>query len=135
MMMITTYFIFCLFMVQTPLIHSALPPGYGDDHTMCISKSACLLHVSHQHGWSGARVATVECCDVESGAVSRPVGWGWRLGYKFLFELWNKGFKSTQLYCTDAQAIICNRGEKLHKKRCVELDLEEAVNRLAAMYV
>jgi hypothetical protein len=70
---------------------------------------------------------------VESGVVSRPVGWGWRLGYKFLFELWNKGFKSTHLYCTNAQAIICNRGE--HKKKCVELDLKEAVDRLAAMYV
>jgi hypothetical protein len=100
---------------------ATLPPGYSDDHLMCRPASACLRPVPHTRGWTGPRAWRYECCDPVSGEVSRPRGWGWKLGAEYLAQLFKQGYTLTT-QCTVRTAERC--GVKIGVK------LESAVDRL-----
>ncbi len=60
---------------------TALPPGFEDDQLFCSPAiTSCLRPRPQPRGWCGPRALFVECCDVETGEVSRPRGWGWKMG-------------------------------------------------------
>ena len=117
------------------MIHSALPPGYEDDHIMCKPLTACLRPVFQPHGWSGSRIASVECCDSSSsgtGKVSRPRGWGKNMDYEYLMQLWREGYGEVHV-CTVEEAAKCGRNNNNNNRRMMEL--ESVVDQLASLYV
>ena len=86
------YFLSLLLICQTSTTLSALPPGYEDLILCRAAATSCLRPHPQPHGWCGPRTAFVECCDTETGEVSRPRGWGWKVGEEYKEKLASQGW-------------------------------------------
>ena len=93
---------------------TALPPGY-EDKILCHPSTACLRPFPRQRGWCGPRTAFVECCDAETGEVSRPRGWGVKLDAGYLDELLLQGW-GVAMKCDVDEAERCGGNKNLKKR-------------------
>ena len=85
---------------------AALPPGYEDEILCHPGASSCLRPRPQPRGWCGPRTAFVECCEVGTGEVSRPRGWGVKLDREYKEQLLQQGW-GVVARCSVAEAGLC----------------------------
>jgi hypothetical protein len=98
-----------LLLLHTPLATAtltALPPGYEDEILCHPGASSCLRPHPQPRGWCGPRTAFVECCDVRTGEVSRPRGWGVKLDLEYKERLLQQGWGLVGR-CAAEEAGVC----------------------------
>ena len=100
---------------------TALPPGY-EDEILCHPSTACLRPFPKPRGWCGARTSFVECCDAETGEVSRPRGWGKLLDVGYKDELLLQGWRVARK-CEVEEAMRCGGDEKKMKMEVGDKEL------------
>lgn len=86
---------------------AALPPGYEDEILCHPGASSCLRPRPQPRGWCGPRTAFVECCDVGTGEVSRPRGWGVELDFEYKAQLLQQGWGVVARCSAEEEAGLC----------------------------
>ena len=107
---------------------SALPPGYEDELLCHPGISSCLRPRPRPRGWCGPRTAFVECCDVQTGEVSRPRGWGAKLDAGYKEELLAQGWGVVGR-CSAEEAGVCGERKMVAGAEAIE----RVVDRLLGM--
>lgn len=119
---------------STATIFTALPPGY-EDEILCHPSTACLRPFPKPRGWCGPRTAFVECCDAETGEVSRPRGWGVKLDVGYKDELLLQGWDVARK-CEVEEARRCSGKGNVGDKNITTLTgMENVVDRLLGLEV
>ena len=114
----------------TPATLTALPPGYEDEILCHPGLSSCLRPRPQPRGWCGPRTAFVECCDVRTGEVSRPRGWGVKMDAEYKERLLQQGWGVVGR-CVEEEARVCKGGKP---ERVADLEaIEGVVDRLLGM--
>ncbi len=108
---------------------AALPPGLEDEILCHPAASSCLRPFPRRSGWCGPRTAFVECCDVTTGEVSRPRGWGEKLGSEYKKELLRQGW-GVAPRCGAGDAERCGRSEGARSLLVGFAAMEDVVDRL-----
>ena len=111
---------------------AALPPGYEDEILCHPGASSCLRPRPQPRGWCGPRTAFVECCEVGTGEVSRPRGWGVKLDREYKEQLLQQGW-GVVARCSAEEAGQCGE-RKSGVGQMVSADaIEGVVDRLLGM--
>ena len=117
---------------------TALPPGYEDEILCHPGATSCLRRRPQPRGWCGPRTAFVECCDVATGEVSRPRGWGVLVEAEYKEELVRQGWGVVGK-CSDEEALMCGGGGKKNSSGLVVVaasavaEMEGVVDRLLGL--
>ena len=135
---ITTTFTTLILAPATTTTLTALPPGYEDEILCHPALTSCLHPRPRPRGWCGPRTAFVECCDAQTGAVSRPRGWGYKLEAEYKEELLRQGWGVAAM-CGVDEARVCDSGggrdDRRVARRLVVSEMEEVVDRLVVLGV